>query len=111
MPGAVVGGRAEIGAAIPDNTFAQVTFLYRPVGTTAWQRLGTDDNAPYRVFHDVSGMAKGTLLEYRAVAKDSAGHVSASSSYGIVGDPKAAGGGDWRRCGSGDPAEERQRPR
>ncbi|GAB3068444.1 pullulanase-type alpha-1,6-glucosidase [Pedococcus soli] len=95
-PGAgdVVGGRAEIGAAIPDNTFAQVSFLYRPVGTTAWQKLGTDDNAPYRVFHDVSGMAKGTLLEYRAVAKDSAGHVSASSSYGIVGDPKPAGGGD-----------------
>ena len=95
-PGAgdVVGGRAEIGAAIPDNTFAQVSFLYRPVGTTGWKRLGTDDNAPYRVFHDVTGLAKGTLLEYRAVAKDSAGHLSASSSYGIVGDPKASGGGE-----------------
>jgi pullulanase-type alpha-1,6-glucosidase len=94
-PGAgdVVGGRAEIGAAIPANTFAQVTFLYRPVGTSAWTTLGTDDNAPYRVFHDVSGLAKGTLLEYRAVAKDSAGHVSATSSYGVVGDPKASGGG------------------
>ncbi|MGA8978029.1 MAG: pullulanase-type alpha-1,6-glucosidase, partial [Pedococcus sp.] len=95
-PGAgdVVGGRAEIGAAISDNTFAQVSFLYRPVGTTAWEKLGTDDNAPYRVFQDVGTMAKGTLLEYRAVAKDSAGHVSASSSYGIVGDPQASGGGD-----------------
>jgi pullulanase-type alpha-1,6-glucosidase len=94
-PGAgdVVGGRAEIGAAIPDNTFAQVSFVYRPVGTTAWKALGTDDNAPYRVFHDVSGLAKGTLLEYRAIAKDSAGHVSATSSYGVVGDPKASGGG------------------
>ena len=92
--GGVVGGRAEIGAAIPDNTFAQVSFLARPVGTTAWTKLGTDDNAPYRVFQDVGTMAKGTLLEYRAVAKDSAGHVSASSSYGIVGDPQASGGGD-----------------
>ena len=94
-PGAgdVVGGRAEIGAAIADNTFAQVSFLYRPVGTSAWQKLGTDDNAPYRVFHDVGAMAKGSLLEYRAVAKDSAGHVSASSSYGIVGDPAPSGGG------------------
>ncbi len=94
-PGAgdVVGGRAEIGAAIPDNTFAQVSFRYRPVGTQAWTVLGTDDNAPYRVFHDVTGLAKGTLLEYRAVAKDSAGHLSAASSYGIVGEPKAAGGG------------------
>jgi pullulanase-type alpha-1,6-glucosidase len=94
-PGAgdVVGGRAEIGAAIPANTFAQTSFYYRPVGTTDWQSLGTDDNAPYRVFQDVSGMAKGTLLEYRAVAKDSAGHVSAASSYGIVGEPKSSGGG------------------
>lgn len=94
-PGAgdVVGGRAEIGAAIPDNTFAQVSFLYRPVGTSAWTPLGTDDNAPYRVFQDVSSMAKGTLLEYRAVAKDSAGYLSASSSYGVVGEPKASGGG------------------
>jgi pullulanase-type alpha-1,6-glucosidase len=94
-PGAgdVVGGRAEIGAAIPANTFAQTSFYYRPVGTTEWQALGTDDNAPYRVFQDVSGLAKGTLLEYRAVAKDSAGHVSAASSYGIVGEPKSSGGG------------------
>ncbi len=91
--GGVVGGRAEISAAIPANTFAQVSFLYRPVGTTAWTPLGTDDNAPYRVFQDVSGLAKGTLLEYRAVAKDSAGHLSASSTYGVVGDPKASGGG------------------
>ncbi|MFC8504090.1 pullulanase-type alpha-1,6-glucosidase [Pedococcus sp. NPDC057267] len=91
--GGVVGGRAEIGAAIPSNTFAQVTFAYRPVGTSAWTTLGTDDNAPYRVFHDVSGIAKGTLLEYRAIAKDSAGHVSATSSYGVVGDAPTAGGG------------------
>lgn len=94
--GDVVGGRAEIGAGIPDDTFAQVSFLARPVGTTAWQALGTDDNAPYRVFHDVTDTTtwpKGTLVEYRAVAKDSVGHVSASSSYGIVGDPKASGGG------------------
>ncbi|AKT51310.1 alpha-1,6-glucosidase [Arsenicicoccus sp. oral taxon 190] len=94
--GATVGGRAEIAAAVPDNAFAQVTFAYRPVGTTAWTTLGTDDNAPYRVFHDVTGIAKGTLLEYRAVAKDISGNLSASSSYGIVGDPAAGptpGGG------------------
>lgn len=93
QPGAVVGGRAEIGAAITENTFAQTTFLYRPVGTSAWKALGTDDSAPYRVFHDVSGMAEGTLLEYRAVVKDSSGNISASSSYGIVGKPAAGGGG------------------
>ncbi len=91
--GGVVGGRAEISAAIPSGAFAQVSFAYRPVGTTTWKPLGTDDNAPYRVFQDVSGMPKGTLLEYRTVAKDIAGHVSATSTYGIVGDPQTGGGG------------------
>ena len=57
--GGVVGGRAEIGAALPGNTFAEVTFLQRPVGTSAWTPIGTDDNAPYRVFHDVSGLPRG----------------------------------------------------
>ncbi|MFC9692475.1 pullulanase-type alpha-1,6-glucosidase [Kribbella sp. NPDC056951] len=94
-PGGVVGGRAEIGAAVPANTPVTVTFGYRPVGTSAWQRLGSDDNAPYRVFQDVSGVPKGTLLEYRAVLRDSAGHYSVSGSYGVVGDaPKPGGGGE-----------------
>ena len=65
-----------------------------PAGrTTAWTPLGTDDNAPYGVYQDVTAYAKGTLLEYRAVAKDSANHISATSTYGIVGDPKPTGGG------------------
>ncbi|TDU87074.1 pullulanase-type alpha-1,6-glucosidase [Kribbella voronezhensis] len=92
-PGASVGGRAEIAAAVPENTPVTVTFGYRPVGTTAWQRLGSDDNAPYRVFHDVSGLPKGTLLEYRAVLRDASGNYSVSGSYGIVGDAPAPGGG------------------
>ncbi|MFI5708425.1 pullulanase-type alpha-1,6-glucosidase [Kribbella sp. NPDC051620] len=95
-PGAAVSGRAEIAAAVPANTPVTVTFGYRPVGTTAWQRLGTDDNAPYRVFQDVSKLPKGTLLEYRAVLKDASGNYSVSGSYGIVGDapaPTPGGGG------------------
>ena len=91
--GATVGGRAEIAAAVPENAPVTVTFGYRPVGTTAWQRLGSDDNAPYRVFQDVSGLPKGTLLEYRAVLKDASGNYSVSGSYGVVGDPPAPGGG------------------
>ncbi|USQ77056.1 pullulanase-type alpha-1,6-glucosidase [Ornithinimicrobium cryptoxanthini] len=91
--GGTVGGRAEIGAATPDNVFAQVTFAYRPVGTTDWMLLGTDDNAPYRVFHDVSGMPHGTLVEYRAILQDASGKLSVDSSYGVVGDPASDGGG------------------
>ncbi|MGB5952575.1 MAG: pullulanase-type alpha-1,6-glucosidase [Ornithinimicrobium sp.] len=91
--GDVVGGRAEIGAAVAENAFAQVSFLVRPVGTSDWMPLGTDDNAPYRVFQDVSNIADGTLLEYRAVLKDADGNISAASSYGVVGQPASSGGG------------------
>ena len=46
-------------STVPGDDFAQVTFAWRPVGTTTWTPLGTDDNAPYRVFHDVSGLRQG----------------------------------------------------
>lgn len=92
--GGVLANRAEIRAAVPANTPVQVSFAFRPVGTTDWQALGTDDNAPYRVFHDVSDLAKGTLIEYRTVVKDLQGHLTATSTYGVVGDaPKPVGGG------------------
>ncbi|WP_344231747.1 alpha-amylase family glycosyl hydrolase [Kribbella hippodromi] len=93
--GATVSGRAEIAAAVPENTPATVTFGYRLAGTTEWKRLGSDDNAPYRVFQDVSGLPQGTRIEYRAVLRDASGNYSASSSYGVVGDaPPPGGGGD-----------------
>lgn len=95
-PGAagILEERAEIRAAVPGDGFAQVSFAVRPVGTQEWTALGTDDNAPYRIFHDVSGHAEGTMLEYRVVLKDSSGNLSASSASGIVGDvPAPAGGG------------------
>ncbi len=93
-PGGVVGGRAEISAELNTDKFAQASFWYRPVGTSDWRQLGTDDNAPYRVFHDVTQFAMGTLLEYRVVVQDAAGRISATGSYGIVGTPAASGGDD-----------------
>ena len=97
-PVRVVGGRAEI-APRPGNTFVTVTFGYRPVGTTAWQRLGSDDNAPYRVFQDVSGLPKGTLLEYRVLDQGCSGNYSVS---GFVRRGRrrapAPGGGGGRRA-------------
>jgi hypothetical protein len=64
----IVSGRAEVGVSVPGDDFTQVTFAWRPVGTQEWRILGTDDNAPYRVFHDVSTLAQGTPVEYRAIA-------------------------------------------
>jgi len=100
-PGATVGGRAEIGADIDVDTPIDATFLYRPVGTSEWRVIGTDDTAPYRVFHDVSAMEKGTLLEYRIIAKDRQDRIGTAGSWGVVGAPAAGGG-----SGSNDPVEQ-----
>jgi glycosidase len=88
ITGGTVGGRAEISAAIADTgRFAEVSFYFRHAGTSTWKLLGTDDNPLYRVYQDVRNMPKGTLLEYRIIAKDLAGNVSATSSYAFVGEP------------------------
>lgn len=96
--GGVVGGRVPITVGVPDGGFNQVTVAWRPVGADDWTLLGTDDNAPYRVFHDVTAMPKGMLLEYRAVLRDSSGNLSVASSWATVGEPEAeptpGGGGD-----------------
>jgi glycosidase len=85
---AIVTGRAEIGVAIPGGDFTQVTFAWRPVGAQEWQPIGTDDNAPYRVFHDVSGLAQGTPVEYRAIARDHDGDFGVVSTSSVVGQPQ-----------------------
>ncbi len=96
--GGVVGGRAPITVGVPDGGFNQVTVAWRHVGADAWTPLGTDDNAPYRVFHDVDALPHGALLEYRAVLRDSSGNLSVTSSWATVGEPEAeptpGGGGD-----------------
>ena len=73
-------GRTEVRADVQASTFAQTTFLWRKVGETTWHDLGTDDNAPFRVFHDVSGIPLATPLEYRAIVKDAAGRVAGDST-------------------------------
>jgi hypothetical protein len=84
LPASGVAGRAEVAATVSSDTFAQATFWYRPLGTTKWSLIGTDDNAPFRVHHDVSGLAIGTVLEYRVVVGDAAGHFRASGGASTV---------------------------
>jgi alpha-amylase len=69
--------RAEVRALVGGDGFAEVTFLAR-VGGGGWKPIGTDDNAPYRVFHDVADLAPGTRVQYKAVVLDNAGHARAS---------------------------------
>jgi glycosidase len=82
-------GRTEVAADVTAGTFAQTTFYYRLVGSEDWNLVGTDDNAPYRVFHDTSGLALGSVLEYRAVVEDAAGHVAAAGTWAQVLPPKS----------------------
>jgi hypothetical protein len=62
---------------VAGDSFYEVTFLAQ-VGSGPWQDIGTDDNAPYRVFHDVSDVAPGTAIQYRAVVLDNADHTRSS---------------------------------
>ena len=67
----------QVTANVDGSSFYEVTF-YAKVGGGDWQPIGTDDTAPYRVFHDVSSLDPGTPLEYRAVVLDNGGHTATS---------------------------------
>jgi alpha-amylase len=69
--------RMQVSATVSGSSFYEVTF-YAKAGGGRWEPIGTDDTAPYRVFHDVSGLRPGTGVEYRAVVLDNRGHSSAS---------------------------------
>ncbi|QTE29983.1 pullulanase-type alpha-1,6-glucosidase [Pengzhenrongella sicca] len=83
--GAAVDGVAPISADVDENVWQQTSFSYRAVGGTDWTPLGTAETGDPRVFHDVTDLAPGTLLEYRAVAVDAAGNKAAASTYASVG--------------------------
>ena len=101
-PGGTVGGRTEVGVAVPADGFNQVTLAWRAAGTGDWTPLGTDDNAPYRVFHDVTALDEGTLVEYRAVLRDHDGNLSVAQTHAVVGDPVPPDGGG----GGGGPVDQ-----
>ena len=69
-------GRVEVRADVGGDSFYEVTF--QADSGEGWEAIGTDDNAPYRVFHDVSGLRPGTEVRYRAVVLDNAGHTRRS---------------------------------
>lgn len=82
--GAGVSGSTAVSATV-DDSWRETSFAWRVVGSDEWHALGTAEDTDPRVFHDIAGLAKGTLLEYRAVSTDAAGHRSAASTYASVG--------------------------
>ena len=72
------------------SSLYEVSFEAKVAGGR-WQPIGTDDNAPYRVFHDiVDDWTPGTPVEYRAVVLDNGGHTRASNTVARPGARAAA---------------------
>jgi glycosidase len=89
---AQVSGRPEVRAEVAGSSLYEVSFSASADGSH-WTPLGTDDNAPYRVFPDLSGYAPGTSLSLQAVVKDNAGHVSVARAATTVVAPQGGGAG------------------
>jgi alpha-amylase len=70
--------RQQVVANVGGDSFYEVTFLAK-AGDGPWRDIGTDDNAPYRVFHDTSDIAPGTTVSYKAIVLDNAGHTRSSA--------------------------------
>jgi alpha-amylase len=75
-PSAQSRARMQVRADVDGSSFYEVSF-YADAGD-GWEPIGTDDNAPYRVFHDVSALHAGTPVQYRAVVLDNRGHTRTS---------------------------------
>ena len=78
-PAEVSRGRMHVAADVAGSSFYEVTFQAK-VGNGAWRTIGTDDSAPYQVFHDTSTYPTGTSLQYRAVVLDNGGHTRLSQA-------------------------------
>ncbi len=90
--GAEVAGRTLVSAAVTPARHAEVTFAAK-VGDGQYRILGTDDSAPYSVRHDVSGIAAGTAVSYKAIVTDLAGTLSSAKVGATVAadEPPATG--------------------
>ncbi|MFX1821600.1 alpha-amylase family glycosyl hydrolase [Pseudarthrobacter sp. CC4] len=72
-------GRLKVTADVGGSSFYEVTFEAKAAGGD-WTPIGTDDTAPYQVFHDVAAFDAGTAMEYRATVLDNGGHTATSQS-------------------------------
>ncbi len=76
--------RVEVAAELDTDAYAEVTFAVR-VGDGDYVPIGTDDNAPYRVFWDASGLRDqpGARVSFRAIVNDLSGHLAADQVVGV----------------------------
>jgi pullulanase-type alpha-1,6-glucosidase len=93
-PDAAVATRAAVTAQVTGDPLASVTVAARVDGGK-WTLIGSAHRAPYRVQHDLTGLAAGTPIEYKAVVRDSAGRTATAKSTAKVGTPPQTATRDW----------------
>jgi hypothetical protein len=76
-PAAESRGRMHVTAQVGGSSFYEVTFQAK-VGRGDWRSIGTDDTAPYQIYHDTTGIRSGETVQYRAVVLDNDGNERAS---------------------------------
>ena len=79
-----VTDRIEVAAELDADAYAEVTFAVRE-GDGEYVPIGTDDNAPYRVFYDASHLRghEDTRLSFRAIVNDLSGHLAADEVVNV----------------------------
>ncbi|MGD9093300.1 MAG: pullulanase-associated domain-containing protein, partial [Anaerolineales bacterium] len=89
-------GRIEIGATVGTSRYVEVTFALAVDGG-AYEPIGTDDNAPYRVFYDVSEFTPGATLTFKAIVDDLSGNIASDKVNVAVGveEPPVVTGFDY----------------
>ena len=90
-PGEPVKALNPVAVTLDEEAYAETTFDYRVAGDDDWTTLGTSDTGSPRVFHTTSGLAAGSLVEYRAVVVDASGNTSVTSTYATVGEGYGGG--------------------
>jgi pullulanase-type alpha-1,6-glucosidase len=73
VDGAEVTDRFEVRAELDPQIYAEVTFAVSVDGGP-YETVGTDDNAPYRVFFSAGDVPNEAQLRFKAVVDDLAGH-------------------------------------
>ena len=83
--GAGLSGVTPVSVDLGAQSWAESSFAWREVGADDWHPLGVAEDASPRVFHDVTALPKGTLVEYRAVSVNASGERTAASTYASIG--------------------------
>jgi pullulanase-type alpha-1,6-glucosidase len=87
--------RVEVVADVNSDTFVEVTFA-ASVNGGAYEPIGTDDNAPYRIFYDATGLPDGATVSFKAIVDDLSGNLNAdkvSDVLPVIQEPQPPVGG------------------